>query len=149
MATRKPAQAAVTSPDEGQVSEPAEGEKQTPDEGQVSEPAEGEQAAPAEGEQAPAEGEQAAPAEGEQAPAEGDSAEPEVTKPETTEELLARLTSQGWSEPVNVEPTTVVMQIAITGTRDGEPWPRPGEEITLPADEADRMVRLGYASPVD
>lgn len=126
MGARKSTQAVVTSPDEGQVSKPAEGELTAPAEGEVTEPAEGEQTAPAEGE----------------------SEEPEVTKPETTEELLARLTSQE-VEPVDVEPKTVVMQIAITGTRDGEPWPRPGEEITLPADEADRMVRLGYAHPVD
>lgn len=43
------------------------------------------------------------------------------------------------------ETATVVMNIAISGLRNGEPWPAPGGEITLPADEAETYVRLGYA----
>lgn len=47
-------------------------------------------------------------------------------------------------EPVEGE-LTIVMKIAITGTRNGEPWPAVGGEISLPAEEAERYVQLGYA----
>ena len=41
--------------------------------------------------------------------------------------------------------TEIVMNIAITGTVDGTPWPAPGGAISLPTAEAERYVRLGYA----
>ncbi|UUE19329.1 hypothetical protein [Microbacterium sp. J1-1] len=44
-----------------------------------------------------------------------------------------------------VDTVVIVMNIAITGTVDGESWPAPGGEITLPTAEAERYVRLGYA----
>lgn len=47
------------------------------------------------------------------------------------------------AEPVDT--TEIVMNIAITGTVDGESWPAPGGAIALPTAEAERYVRLGYA----
>ena len=44
------------------------------------------------------------------------------------------------------EKKTVIMAISITGYRDGQPWPGPGEPVTLPKDEADSFIRLGYAT---
>lgn len=41
---------------------------------------------------------------------------------------------------------TVVMNIWISGLRNGEAWPAPGGEITLPAQEAEQYIALGYAS---
>jgi hypothetical protein len=37
----------------------------------------------------------------------------------------------------------------ITGTRNGEPWPKRGEEIDLPDDEAATMVSVGMAERAD
>jgi hypothetical protein len=36
----------------------------------------------------------------------------------------------------------------ITGTRNGEPWPKRGAEIDLPDDEAETMVTVGMAEKV-
>lgn len=48
------------------------------------------------------------------------------------------------------EPTAeVTMRVAISGTRNGDAWPGVGESVTLPADEAERIVRAGLAHPVD
>lgn len=44
---------------------------------------------------------------------------------------------------------TVIVAIAIGGTRDGEPWPAVGEAITLPADEAADYLRFGYVREVE
>ena len=40
----------------------------------------------------------------------------------------------------------LVMIVGISGLRNGEPWPRPGGKITLPADEAAQCVANGYAA---
>lgn len=37
----------------------------------------------------------------------------------------------------------VVMRARISGTRDGQDWPSPGEEIELPDTEAEQMLRSG------
>ena len=39
---------------------------------------------------------------------------------------------------------TVIVAIAIGGTRNGEPWPAVGEPITLPAVEAAGYLQFGY-----
>ncbi|KAA9110179.1 hypothetical protein [Microbacterium rhizomatis] len=53
-------------------------------------------------------------------------------------------------EAVEPEGVTVVMVIGISGLRDGEPWPAPGESIVLPADEAALYIANGYAKlPAD
>ena len=38
----------------------------------------------------------------------------------------------------------VVMNIAISGTRNGDAWPPAGGSITLPAAEAQGYIDLGY-----
>lgn len=43
----------------------------------------------------------------------------------------------------------VEMRIAISGTRNGDPWPEPGGVIDLPTAEAEHMVSLGHARPVE
>jgi len=40
------------------------------------------------------------------------------------------------------------MRIQITGTRNGKPWPPPGETIDLPAPEAEAYCQQGYCEPV-
>ena len=35
--------------------------------------------------------------------------------------------------------------VGISGARDGAEWPKVGEFITVPKDEADDLVRLGLA----
>lgn len=37
----------------------------------------------------------------------------------------------------------------VSGTRDGVEWPVPGEFLSVPADEADDLVRLGFARIVE
>lgn len=39
----------------------------------------------------------------------------------------------------------VIMQARISGTRDGEDWPAPGESIDLPDDEAVQLLATGQA----
>jgi hypothetical protein len=39
----------------------------------------------------------------------------------------------------------VKMIVQISGARDGKDWPAPGEEITLPSDEAEMLIRNGQA----
>lgn len=75
--------------------------------------------------------------------------EPEPVEPDTAEVTAPDEGETPEPEPVDVTPTTVAMRIAISGTRDGEPWPRVGDTIDLPADEAERLVRLGYADLPD
>lgn len=40
---------------------------------------------------------------------------------------------------------TVEMIAGITGTRDGQEWPRPGELLTCTAEEADHLIAAGLA----
>lgn len=58
-------------------------------------------------------------------------------------------TSDAGAEPEADEPdvakTTIVMNIGISGLRNGELWPGVGGEISLPTEEAETYVRLGYA----
>lgn len=42
----------------------------------------------------------------------------------------------------------VRMNIQITGTRDGKPWPAVGKTVDLPKAEADRYIAQGYCTPV-
>ncbi len=42
----------------------------------------------------------------------------------------------------------VRMRVMLTGTRDGAPWPQPGEVIDVPAAEADDLERIGVAERV-
>ncbi len=37
----------------------------------------------------------------------------------------------------------------ITGTRNGVPWPKRGEEVDLPDEEATTMVAVGMAEKLD
>jgi hypothetical protein len=41
------------------------------------------------------------------------------------------------------------MNVQISGTRNGEDWPAPGEEITVADWEADDLIRNGQASSTD
>ncbi|WP_295837358.1 hypothetical protein [uncultured Microbacterium sp.] len=43
----------------------------------------------------------------------------------------------------------IVMLITISGLRNGEPWPRAGRTVTLPAAEAESLVANGYAAPAE
>jgi hypothetical protein len=43
--------------------------------------------------------------------------------------------------------TKVRMSVSISGSRDGEPWPPVGDEVTLPDEEAASLVAAGYAEP--
>jgi len=95
----------------------------------------------------PDEGEVTTPDDGDvTSPDEGESVSPSDESPD---DHIARLLAEQASVVVDVRPTTVIMRVAISGTRDGEPWPHAGGEVTLPADEADRFIRAGYATPVD
>ena len=40
------------------------------------------------------------------------------------------------------------MKIWISGTRDGVPWPAPGQVVDLPAVEAAKLCGNGSATPV-
>lgn len=42
----------------------------------------------------------------------------------------------------------VRMRYQLSGTRDGEPWPAPGEEINLSDHEAAKYCANGIAEPV-
>lgn len=37
----------------------------------------------------------------------------------------------------------------ISGTRNRQPWPTPGETIDIPEAEAKQLARLGYAAPAE
>jgi hypothetical protein len=50
---------------------------------------------------------------------------------------------------VKVANKKVKMLVKISGSHDGEDWPGIGGEVNLPADEADRLVRNGMATPAD
>lgn len=39
----------------------------------------------------------------------------------------------------------VVMRVAVSGTRNGVPWPRPGDTVVLPEAEAAALVAAGLA----
>lgn len=39
----------------------------------------------------------------------------------------------------------VTLKGQISGTRNGKPWPKPGDTIDLPADEADSLIAQGMA----
>ena len=41
----------------------------------------------------------------------------------------------------------IVLNHAVSGTRDGEPWPEPGTAFEIPDDEAVLLLRNGIASP--
>ena len=41
------------------------------------------------------------------------------------------------------------LRVQISGTRNGEPWPRPGETLAVPADEADNLAAAGLATVVE
>lgn len=43
----------------------------------------------------------------------------------------------------------VKMRHQMSGTRDGVAWPAPGEEITLPDDEATTLLNQGMAEAVE
>lgn len=51
--------------------------------------------------------------------------------------------------PVSGDEVEVVMTVAISGLRDGQPWPAVGESITLPAGEAEQYVLNGYAKKAE
>lgn len=40
------------------------------------------------------------------------------------------------------------MKMQLSGTRNGEPWPTPGQELDLPDDEAAQYCANGFALPV-
>ena len=39
----------------------------------------------------------------------------------------------------------VVMRVAVSGTRNGVPWPSPGDTVVLPEAEAAALVAAGLA----
>lgn len=43
----------------------------------------------------------------------------------------------------------VKVAVAISGLRNGEPWPAVGESITLPEHEAEGYLRFGYVVPIE
>jgi hypothetical protein len=43
----------------------------------------------------------------------------------------------------------VVMRISISGSRNGAPWPKAGEVADLPDAEAEHLLSLGHAKPVE
>ena len=42
----------------------------------------------------------------------------------------------------------VRMKVAVSGFRDGDPWPAPGGEIVVPDDEGASLCHHGIAEPV-
>ena len=42
----------------------------------------------------------------------------------------------------------VIILKSISGSRDGADWPVPGEPLDVPAAEAERLIRLGFARAV-
>ncbi len=45
--------------------------------------------------------------------------------------------------------TNIRMLGQISGTRDGEPWPAPGDTIDLPEDEAKNLIATGIAAKAE
>lgn len=43
----------------------------------------------------------------------------------------------------------VCMKVQLTGTRNGEDWPAPGDILDAPADEAASLIDLGLAAASD
>jgi hypothetical protein len=43
----------------------------------------------------------------------------------------------------------VRMNVTISGTRDGQPWPKRGGAVDLPDDEARQMIAAGLAEEHD
>jgi len=43
----------------------------------------------------------------------------------------------------------VVMRISISGSRNGAPWAKAGEVADLPDAEAEHLLSLGHAKPVE
>lgn len=43
----------------------------------------------------------------------------------------------------------VKMLVQVSGLRDGQDWPGPGEELDLPEDEARQLIQQAMAAPVD
>ena len=41
----------------------------------------------------------------------------------------------------------IIMRVQMSGTRDGQPWPAPGDTITLSDDEATQLCDQGNAKP--
>lgn len=41
------------------------------------------------------------------------------------------------------------MALTVTGTRDGQDWPKPGEHVRLPKDEGDALKAAGIVDDVD
>lgn len=37
----------------------------------------------------------------------------------------------------------------VSGSRDGVMWPKVGEELEVPDDEAEDLIRIGIAKPLD
>lgn len=70
---------------------------------------------------------------------------------ESQRKLDAILAGQSIGEPAEVREgeVTVTMRIAISGLRDGAPWPAVGGDITVPAAEAEQLVALGYAAAAE
>lgn len=40
----------------------------------------------------------------------------------------------------------VIMRVQLSGTRNGDDWPKPGTTVTLPKDEAHSMIANGLAA---
>lgn len=43
----------------------------------------------------------------------------------------------------------VRMIVQISGSRDGEDWPAPGQEVSLPEDEANQLLAMGQAAELN
>lgn len=50
---------------------------------------------------------------------------------------------------MSAETTTVRMAIKISGTRDGNDWPNPGQTIDVSPAEAADLIAGGYARPAE
>ena len=42
----------------------------------------------------------------------------------------------------------VIILQSISGSRDGAEWPAPGGSLDVPTDEAEQLIRLGFARAV-
>jgi len=42
----------------------------------------------------------------------------------------------------------VIILQSISGSRDGADWPAPGGSLDVPKDEAEQLIRLGFARAV-
>ena len=50
---------------------------------------------------------------------------------------------------LEADEVTVIVAVHISGLRNGEPWPAPGEQFTIPADEAERYLAFGYVTAAE